>query len=67
MGANRVAVVGIGQTKYASVRGDVSLPGLLRIAEVASRISDGTADRGVAHATSGQLLQQNLVCVLEGE
>jgi len=30
MGANRVAVVGIGQTKYASVRGDVSLPGLLR-------------------------------------
>jgi acetyl-CoA acetyltransferase len=41
--------------------------GLLRIAEVASRISAGTADRGVAHATSGQLLQQNLVCVLEGE
>lgn len=30
MGANRVAVVGVGQTKYASVRGDVSLPGLLR-------------------------------------
>ena len=30
MGANRVAVVGIGQTKYTSVRGDVSMPGLLR-------------------------------------
>ncbi|HMR94022.1 MAG TPA: thiolase domain-containing protein [Microthrixaceae bacterium] len=30
MGANRVAVIGVGQTKYASVRGDVSLPGLLR-------------------------------------
>ena len=30
MNAERVAVVGIGQTKYASVRGDVSLPGLLR-------------------------------------
>jgi len=28
--AERVAVVGIGQTKYDSVRGDVSLPGLLR-------------------------------------
>jgi acetyl-CoA C-acetyltransferase len=28
--AERVAVVGIGQTKYTSVRGDVSLPGLLR-------------------------------------
>ena len=26
----RVAVVGVGQTKYAAVRGDVSLPGLLR-------------------------------------
>ena len=41
--------------------------GLIRIAEVANRISAGEADRGVAHATSGQLLQQNLVCVLEGE
>jgi acetyl-CoA acetyltransferase len=41
--------------------------GLLRIGEVAARISAGEADRGVAHATSGQLLQQNLVCVLEGE
>lgn len=41
--------------------------GLVRIAEVASRITDGSAGRGVATATSGQLLQQNLVCVLEGE
>jgi hypothetical protein len=41
--------------------------GLLRIAEVATRITAGTAGRGVAHATSGQLLQQNLVCVLEGD
>ena len=30
MSSNRVAVVGTGQTKYASTRGDVSLPGLLR-------------------------------------
>ncbi|MGB6057526.1 MAG: thiolase domain-containing protein [Microthrixaceae bacterium] len=30
MGAERVAVVGIGQTKYTAMRGDVSLPGLLR-------------------------------------
>ncbi len=28
---------------------------------------DGTADRGVAHATSGPCLQQNLVAVLEGD
>ena len=38
MGANRVAVVGVGQTKYAAVRGDVSLPGLLR--EAAYRALD---------------------------
>ena len=41
--------------------------GLSRLGEVAARISRGEADRGVAHATSGQLLQQNLVCVLEGD
>jgi hypothetical protein len=40
--------------------------GLTRFGEVAQRIFDGTADRGVAHATSGPALQQNLVCVLEG-
>jgi acetyl-CoA acetyltransferase len=45
----------------------VMAAGLLRIAEVATRISAGTAGRGVAHATGGQLLQQNLVCVLEGD
>ncbi|MGQ0832480.1 MAG: thiolase domain-containing protein [Microthrixaceae bacterium] len=41
--------------------------GLTRIGEVAQRIMDGTVDRGVAHATSGPCLQQNLVTVLEGE
>jgi acetyl-CoA acetyltransferase len=41
--------------------------GLIRIGEVASRIADGRANRGVATATSGPCLQQNLVCVLEGE
>ncbi|HMG44394.1 MAG TPA: thiolase domain-containing protein [Acidimicrobiales bacterium] len=30
MGKERVAVVGVGQTKYSATRGDVSLPGLLR-------------------------------------
>ncbi|HMC53096.1 MAG TPA: lipid-transfer protein, partial [Acidimicrobiales bacterium] len=38
--------------------------GLVRIGEAARRISDGVADRAVAHATSGPCLQQNLVCVL---
>jgi acetyl-CoA acetyltransferase len=41
--------------------------GLIRIGEVSQRIIDGQAGRGVAHATSGPCLQQNLVCVLEGD
>ncbi len=45
----------------------VMVAGLIRISEVAQRIMDGDASRGVAHATSGPCLQQNLVCVLEGE
>ena len=40
--------------------------GLARIGEAAKRIWDGSAGRAVAHATSGPCLQQNLVCVLEG-
>jgi len=41
--------------------------GLIRFGEAARRIWDGTATRAVAHATSGPVLQQNLVGVLEGE
>lgn len=41
--------------------------GLVRIGELANRVLGGEANRGVAHATSGPCLQQNLVCVLEGE
>jgi acetyl-CoA acetyltransferase len=41
--------------------------GLVRVGEAAARIGRGEADRAVAHATSGPCLQQNLVCVLEGE
>jgi acetyl-CoA acetyltransferase len=40
--------------------------GLIRVIEVAERITAGEAGRGVAHASSGPGLQQNLVCVLEG-
>ncbi|HEY9036148.1 MAG TPA: thiolase domain-containing protein [Pseudomonadales bacterium] len=40
--------------------------GLDRIGAVATRIINGEANRGVAHATSGPCLQQNLVAVLEG-
>jgi acetyl-CoA acetyltransferase len=45
----------------------VMVAGLTRMSEVAERIMTGTATRGVAHATSGPCLQQNLVCVLEGD
>ncbi|MEC9466119.1 MAG: thiolase domain-containing protein [Myxococcota bacterium] len=41
--------------------------GLIRMGEVASRIWQGDADRGLAHATSGHCLQHNMVAVLEGE
>ncbi|MEV7807195.1 thiolase domain-containing protein [Microbispora sp. NPDC088329] len=44
----------------------VMATGLIRIGEAARRILDGSADRAVAHATSGPCLQQNLVAVLEG-
>jgi len=40
--------------------------GLARIGCAASSIFSGRADRALGHATSGPLLQQNLVCVMEG-
>jgi acetyl-CoA acetyltransferase len=45
----------------------VMATGLVRIAEVAQRIVDGEANRGLAHATGGQVLQHNLVVLMEGE
>ena len=45
----------------------VMATGLIRIAEVAERITSGAANRGLAHATGGQILQHNLVCVMEGD
>jgi acetyl-CoA acetyltransferase len=41
--------------------------GLNRIGDAFTRIARGDGDRAVAHATQGHCLQQNLVCVLEGE
>ncbi|WP_028920865.1 thiolase domain-containing protein [Pseudonocardia acaciae] len=40
--------------------------GLVRIGEAAARVMDGSAGRVLAHATNGPLLQQNMVCVMEG-
>jgi hypothetical protein len=41
--------------------------GLVRIGEAAMRLMARDGDRAVAHATQGPCLQQNLVCVLEGD
>lgn len=41
--------------------------GLIRIGEAAKRLAAGEGTRGIAHATSGPCLQQNLVCVLESD
>ena len=41
--------------------------GLERIGFAARHIFDGTAQRVLAHATSGPVLQQNIVAVLEGK
>jgi acetyl-CoA acetyltransferase len=41
--------------------------GLARIGAAATAIMAGSANRVLAHATSGPALQQNLVCVMEGE
>jgi acetyl-CoA acetyltransferase len=40
--------------------------GLIRVIEAARAIREGRALRSVGHASSGPCLQQNLVCVLEG-
>ncbi len=40
---------------------------LVRFGQVANRIINGEANRGVAHGSQGPCLQQNIVAVLEGE
>lgn len=45
----------------------VMATGLIRVIEAADRIAAGRARRAVAHASSGPALQQNLLCLLEGD
>jgi acetyl-CoA acetyltransferase len=40
--------------------------GLNRIGEAATRVWAGESDKALAHATSGPVLQHNLVCTMEG-
>ena len=43
----------------------VMATGLTRVIEVADRLGAGDGERGVAHASSGPALQQNLLCTME--
>ncbi|MCU1586514.1 MAG: lipid-transfer protein [Frankiales bacterium] len=45
----------------------VMVAGLIRIGEAATRLAKGEGQTAIAHATSGPLLQQNLVCTLEAQ
>lgn len=45
----------------------VMATGLTRMVELARYIRKGDAGRGLAHATSGPALQQNMLCILEGD
>ena len=45
----------------------VMATGLIRIIEAARRIAEEGRHRALAHATGGQCLQHNLVCILEGD
>jgi hypothetical protein len=40
--------------------------GLVRITEAARAVRDDGVGRALAHSTSGPCLQQNLVCIVEG-
>ena len=45
----------------------VMVTGLLRVIEAAKQIAENGKHRTLAHTTSGPCLQQNLVCILEGD
>ena len=49
------------------VSNPLMVSGLIRIGEAAKQIHERNADRTVGHASAGPCLQQNLVCVMEGD
>jgi acetyl-CoA acetyltransferase len=59
--------VAINPSGGALAANSIMVAGLTRIGEAANQIWSGNAKRALGHATSGPCLQQNLVCVLEGE
>ena len=59
--------VAINPSGGALAANPVMATGLVRIAEAAGQIRDNHRHRTLGHSTSGPCLQQNLVCVLEGD
>jgi hypothetical protein len=60
--------LGLGDdTKVHANVGPLMVTGLSNIGEAFRVINDGGATRTVGHASAGPCLQQNLVCVLEGD
>jgi len=59
--------VAVNRSGGALAANSIMVAGLTRIGEAANQIWRGEAGRALAHATSGPCLQQNLVCLLEGE
>jgi acetyl-CoA acetyltransferase len=59
--------VDINPSGGATCANPTMVAGLARIGEATRAIRAGLGRRAVAHATQGPCLQQNLVCVLEGE
>ena len=59
------ADVSINPSGGALAANAVMTAGLIRFGEAAQRVLDGSAQRAVAHCTSGPCMQQNLVGVLE--
>ena len=57
-----------GSTEVGGVLSEnpMMVAGLQRIGAASQAVMDGSANRAVAHATSGPCLQQNLVAVVEG-
>ena len=51
----------------ALVANPIMVSGLIRIGEAFRQINENGKHRTLGHATSGPCLQQNLVCVLEGD
>lgn len=61
------SMVDVNPSGGALAANPVMVTGLIRIGEAFRQINENGRQRTLGHATSGPCLQQNLVCVLEGD